>query len=173
VASLARPSVSLPSVTSASPTRTAARIDSLRRLQYLLDSAFRVPGTNFRFGWDPIIGLVPWVGDLLTAMMSCVIVFQAHQMRIPRVVQLRMVLNIVIDVVVGIVPFAGDIADVFWKSNTRNLALLERHVARPTPATPGDWLFVIAIVAVIVAVAVVPVLVMYWLLHAVLGRPLI
>jgi len=105
VASLARPSVSLPSVTSASPTRTAARIDSLRRLQYLLDSAFRVPGTNFRFGWDPIIGLVPWVGDLLTAMMSCVIVFQAHQMRIPRVVQLRMVLNIVIDVVVGIVPF--------------------------------------------------------------------
>jgi hypothetical protein len=149
------------------------RVQSLRKLQFFLDSAFRVPGTNFRFGWDPIIGLIPWVGDLLTAMMSCAIVIQAHQMRIPRVVQLRMLLNIAIDVVIGIVPFAGDIADVFWKSNARNLALRERQVARPTPATPGDWVFVVAVLAGVLAVAVVPVLVMYWLLHAVFGRPLI
>jgi len=149
------------------------RLESLRKFQYLLDSAFRVPGTSVRFGWDPIIGLIPWVGDLLTALMSCAIVIQAHQMRIPRIVQLRMLLNIAIDVVIGIVPFAGDIADVFWKSNARNLALLERHAARPAPATPGDWAFVVVIFAAIVAVAVVPVLVMYWLLHAVFGRPLI
>jgi hypothetical protein len=149
------------------------RLHSLRKLQYFLDSAFRVPGTNFRFGWDPIIGLIPWVGDLLTAMMSCAIVVQAHQMRMPRVVQLRMLLNVAIDVAIGIVPFAGDIADVFWKSNTKNLAMLERHAARPTPATAGDWVFVILILAAIVAVAVVPVLVMYWLLHAVFGRPLL
>jgi hypothetical protein len=162
-----------PSVSSVSSPAAAARVDSLRRLQYFLDSAFRVPGTNFRFGWDPIIGLIPWVGDLLTAMMSCVIVIQAHQMRIPRVVQLRMLLNIAIDVVLGIVPFAGDIADVFWKSNAKNLAMLERQAARPTPATAGDWVFVILILAAIVAVAVVPVLVMYWLLHVVFGRPLV
>jgi hypothetical protein len=151
----------------------AERVQSLRKLQYFLDSAFRVPGTNFRFGWDPIIGLIPWVGDLLTAVMSCAIVVQAHQMRMPRVVQLRMLLNVAIDVVLGIVPFAGDIADVFWKSNTKNLAMLERHVARPRPATAGDWVFVILVLAAIVAVAVVPVLVMYWLLHAVFGRPLL
>ena len=105
--------------------------------------------------------------------MSCVIVIQAHQMRIPRVVQLRMLLNVAVDVMLGVVPFAGDIADVFWKSNAKNLALLERQTVRTTPATAGDWAFVILVVASIVAVAVVPVLVMYWLLHAVLGRPLI
>jgi len=160
------PSVSL----GATPSE---RVQSLRKLQYFLDSAFRVPGTNIRFGWDPIIGLVPWVGDLVTAMMSGVIVVQAHQMRIPRVVQLRMLLNVAVDVMLGVVPFAGDIADVFWKSNAKNLALLERQAVRTTPATAGDWAFVILVVASIVAVAVVPVLVMYWLLHAVLGRPLI
>src|SRR6476646_460709 len=71
----------------------AERLESLRRLQNFLDNAFRVPGTNFRFGWDPIIGLIPWIGDLITAMMSCAIVIQAHQMRMPRVVQLRMLFN--------------------------------------------------------------------------------
>jgi Domain of unknown function (DUF4112) len=150
-----------------------ARLQSIRRLQAFLDEAFRVPGTNFRFGWDPIIGLIPWVGDLLTALMSCAIIFQAHQMRIPRVVQLRMLFNVIIDVVIGVVPFVGDVADVFWKSNAKNLAVLERHAARTTPATPADWAFVILIFAAVVAVAVVPVLVMYWLLHAVFGRPLI
>jgi hypothetical protein len=156
-----------------SSTPTEARLNSLRRLQYALDNAFRVPGTSFRFGWDPIIGLVPWVGDLLSALMSCAIVVQAHQMRVPRVVQLRMVLNIGIDVVLGIVPLVGDLADVFWKSNAKNMAILERHAAQPTPTTPGDWVFVALVLAAVVAVAAIPVLVMYWLLHAVLGRPLV
>ena len=69
------------------------RIEALRRLQWWLDEAFRVPGTSIRVGWDPIIGLVPWAGDLLTALLSCAIVFQAHQMRLPRIVQLRMLMR--------------------------------------------------------------------------------
>jgi hypothetical protein len=146
------------------------RLDSLRGLQRLLDEAFHVPGTNLRFGIDPIIGLVPWVGDVLTAVLSCAIVVQAHHMRLPRVVQMRMLLNIGIDVVIGVVPLVGDVADVFWKSNTMNMALLESHAAEVRPATAGDWLFVSGIILAIIAMAALPLIVMYWLLTLVMGR---
>ena len=142
------------------------RVDALRQLKRLLDEAFRVPGTNIRFGWDPIIGLVPWVGDALTAILSCAIIVQAHQMRLPKVVQLRMLLNVAIDVIVGVVPFVGDVADVFWKSNTRNFALLERHAAQAQPPTFGDWLFVAGVVLAVIAVAAIPLVVLYFLVHA-------
>jgi hypothetical protein len=142
-------------------------MSALRSLQRFLDDAFRVPGTSLRFGWDPIIGLVPWLGDVLTAVFSCAIVLQAHHMRVPRVVQMRMVLNVAIDVIAGALPFVGDVADVFWKSNARNFDLLERHAAQPQPATTGDWLFVIGLIAVIVLIAAVPLVMLYWVVHAV------
>src|SRR5262245_40076735 len=140
---------------------------ALRSLQRLLDDIFRVPGTDIRFGWDPIIGLVPWAGDVLTAIFSCAIILQAHQMRVPRVVQLRMVMNVAIDVMVGVIPLFGDIADVFWKSNTKNFELLERHAARAQPATRGDWLFVIGMIAAVALIAAVPLVMMYLLGYAV------
>jgi hypothetical protein len=92
------------------------RMRALRALERWLDEVFRVPGTNIRFGWDPVIGLVPWAGDLLTALLSCAIIVQAHQMRVPRIVQLRMVMNVAIDLLVGAVPVVGDVADVvlYW-----------------------------------------------------------
>jgi hypothetical protein len=155
------------------PVDPARRMQALREWQRFLDSAFRVPGTSFRFGWDPIIGLIPWAGDMLTAAMSCAIVMQAHRMRVSRVVQLRMLLNVGIDLVVGIVPFVGDVADVFWKSNSKNLALLERHAGQARPATTGDWMFVVGVIAGILLIAAVPVIVMYWVMHALLGRSLV
>jgi hypothetical protein len=140
------------------------RLRALRSMQWWLDEAFRVPGTSIRVGWDPIIGLVPWAGDLLTALLSCAIVLHAHQMRLPRIVQLRMLLNVAIDLLVGAIPLVGDAADVFWKSNSMNMALLDRHASRPRPASAGDRLFVAGILAAIVAVALVPLIVVYWLL---------
>ncbi len=142
------------------------RLTALRRLQFLLDDAFRLPGTTFRFGWDPIVGLVPWAGDALTAILSCAIVLQAHHMRLPRVVQLRMLLNIAIDFVVGVVPIVGDVADAFWKSNAKNMALLERHAAEVRPASAGDWLFVSAVIALVIAMALLPLALLYWIAHA-------
>jgi hypothetical protein len=141
------------------------RLSALRRLQFLLDDAFRLPGTTFRFGWDPIVGLVPWAGDALTAILSCAIVLQAHHMRLPRVVQLRMLLNIAIDFVVGVVPIVGDVADAFWKSNAKNMALLERHAAEVRPASAGDWLFVSAVIALVIAMALLPLVLVYWIVH--------
>ena len=86
------------------------RMIALRSLQRLLDDAFRVPGTTIRFGWDPLIGLVPWAGDVLTAVLSGAIILQAHHLGVPRVVQLRMIANVAIDVLVGAIPVIGDVA---------------------------------------------------------------
>jgi hypothetical protein len=102
-------------------------------------------------------------------------------MRLPRVVQLRMLLNVVIDVGVGAIPFIGDVADAFWKSNSKNMALLERHArlrspetvpsfgaqaGEAAPSTAGDWLVVAGIVTAVIAVALIPLIVMYLLVHA-------
>ena len=135
----------------------------LREIQRLLDEAFGIPGTRLRFGWDSLIGLVPWAGDLVTALMACAIIVQAHRVRVPRVVLLRMLLNVAIDLAIGLVPVFGDIADVFWKSNTKNMALLEAHVGAGRQASTGDWLFVAAILGAVLALASLPLVLFLWL----------
>ena len=138
---------------------------SLRRLQRLLDEAFRVPGTRIRFGWDAVVGLVPWAGDVLTALLGVAILVSAHRFRVPGIVQVRMLLNLAIDLAIGLVPFAGDVADVFWKANTKNMSLLERHAASPMPATASDWWYVAGLTALVFSMAALPLVVLYWLLR--------
>jgi hypothetical protein len=145
------------------------RLNKLRELQHLLDNAFRVPGTGLRFGWDPIISAVPWAGDVIAALMSCAIVVQAHHMRVPRVVQLRMLINTAIDMLMGAVPVIGDVADMFWKANAKNFSLLERHVLQAQPATSGDRLFVFGILIAVLAVALIPLVMMYWVIQLLVG----
>jgi Domain of unknown function (DUF4112) len=142
---------------------------ALRAMQRALDEAFRVPGTRIRFGWDAIVGLIPWAGDLVTAAMAGAIITHAHRVRVPKVVQARMLLNVAIDLLVGLVPFAGDVADVFWKSNTKNMALLERHAGRGSPASAGDWVFVTGIIGTIVVLAALPLIVIAWAFNQLLG----
>ena len=146
------------------------RLEALRSMKGWLDEAFRVPGTGIRFGWDPLIGLVPWAGDVLTALFACGIVLQAHHMRLPRVVQLRMLANVAIDLAVGAIPFVGDVADVFWKSNTKNFALLEAHAYEVRTPSSGDWLFVAGVIGAILAVALVPLVVVYWIGSVLISR---
>jgi hypothetical protein len=95
---------------------------------------------------------------------------EAHRLRLPRVVQLRMLFNIGIDVLVGLVPFIGDVADVFWKANAKNLDLLERH-ARGRSATAGDRAFAVVLVLAAVAIVALPLLMLLWLL-TLIGRSL-
>jgi hypothetical protein len=125
------------------------RIELLRRWSRLMDSAYRVPGTAIRFGWDPIVGLIPGVGDAATASFAVAVLYHAYRLGVPRVVLARMMLNTLIDLAAGLVPFAGDIADIAWKSNALNLALLERHERPGTEPSSGDWAVVLLAVVVI------------------------
>ena len=107
-----------------------SRIERLDRLSRLLDIAFVVPGTNIRFGVDAILGLIPVVGDWAGVALSSLVILEAARIGVPAGLLARMVGNVVIEGVVGSVPIAGDVFDVFWRANRRNLALLRRHLAR-------------------------------------------
>lgn len=142
----------------------ARTLAALRKWSVLLDSAFRVPGTNLTFGLDPILGLIPGLGDLTSPLFAALLLFHAVRMRIPRVVQLRMLVNAAIDALIGFVPVVGDLFDFGWKANVRNLALLERYAHPGSRATKGDWIFVFSIVGVLVAITVIPLAFAAWLL---------
>jgi uncharacterized protein DUF4112 len=119
----------------------------------LLDSKFRIPGTNIRFGIDPILSIVPGIGELASPMFTALLLTQALRQRVPAVVILRMVLNALIDAAVGAVPVAGTVADVFWRANKMNLALLEHHAGgRPLPRKSDYVVFwiIVALFGVVV-----------------------
>ena len=138
------------------------RLIALRRFAQLLDSAFVVPGTNYRVGLDPIVGLVPGLGDLVSPLFALGILWQARDLGIPRVVQLRMIVNVAVDGLVGAVPFIGDLFDFVWKANDRNMALLERHAAHERGPAAADWLFALIATLVVIAIAAIPFVIAAW-----------
>jgi hypothetical protein len=139
-------------------------LDALRRYAVLLDSQFRVPGTNIRFGLDAIVGLIPGLGDISTPLFAGLLLVQGVRMRLPLVVQARMVLNAAIDMAVGLVPVLGDLADIGFKANLRNLALLERHATRGVPPAKSDYIFVVVCLIVLAFVAIAPIVLLVWVL---------
>lgn len=141
----------------------AQRLSALRHGARLLDSAFVIPGLNVRIGLDPILGLIPGLGDLVSPIYTMAILAQARELGLPRVVQLRMILNVAIDALFGVFPVIGDLFDVAWKANDRNMALLERHAYEIARPAPGDWLFVGAAAVILAALAIVPPLLLAWL----------
>ncbi|MGB5704426.1 MAG: DUF4112 domain-containing protein [Polyangiales bacterium] len=126
------------------------------RLVTLLDDRFRIPGTDVRFGLDPIIGIIfPGIGDAVTGTGSIGLLTLAVRRGVPRVVLWRMVLNILIDLLFGSLPIIGDIFDVAFKANRRNLELINEHESPQSKATAWDYL----VVAIGVSVAIVSILV--------------
>lgn len=131
--------------------------DVLRRVQLVatvLDEAIRVPGTQFRIGIDPLVGLVPGLGDLLGGAASLYIILEAARAGAPPSVLLRMAANVGIDTVVGAIPVLGDIFDFGWKSNTRNARLLERHLEQPLATKRASTALIIGVLAGLALVAV-------------------
>ena len=146
------------------PPNSHTSLEPLRRWAVLLDSFFRVPGTNIRFGLDAIIGLVPGLGDMVAPVFTVAVLATGLKMRVPAVVQARMVLNAGIDMLMGLVPLFGDLADVAWKADLRNVALLERHAQPGVPPSRGDYWFVLVCVGLVLLIAAVPVVLLIWLL---------
>jgi hypothetical protein len=105
-----------------------ARLARLRRLAWLIDGAFRLPGTRFRFGLNSVIGLLPVGGDAVLGAMSLYIIYEAAQLGVPRAQLARMAANVGLEVVGGSVPILGDLFDMALKANLRNLAIIERHI---------------------------------------------
>ena len=108
-------------------------LSHLRKLATLMDRAFTLPGTKIQFGWDSILGIVPGLGDTAGLAVSGYIVAMARQLGAPGWMVGVMVWNIFIDWLIGLVPFLGDIFDVGWKANLRNIDLLEKHLQKRPP----------------------------------------
>jgi hypothetical protein len=133
-----------------------------------MDSAFRIPGLGVRFGFDALLGLLPGVGDVTTSIASLYILSAAHRYEAPRITLTRMALNILLETIIGAVPLLGDLFDVYWKSNQRNVELLRRHLAAP-PAVAhklqrSDRWFVIALIVGLIALMIGAAVAAYWIL---------
>lgn len=119
-------------------------VDHLAQLSFLLDRAFRVPGTQWRFGLDALIGLVPGLGDVVGSFAGMYGLWVARQLGAPMAVQARLVMNLAIDGAVGLVPFVGDLFDFAFKAHTRNHALLERWLHSPHQTRSSSWAVLVA-----------------------------
>jgi hypothetical protein len=108
----------------------AGRIARIDRLATLLDTRFAIPFTKIRFGADSLIGLAPGVGDAITTALALYIVYEAHRLGAPKTLLARMLGNVAIDGAVGIVPVAGDVFDVMFRANRRNVRILREHLDR-------------------------------------------
>ena len=142
------------------PDRSVSKLRQwAEHLVTLLDDRFRIPGTDFRFGLDPIIGILfPGVGDAVTCAGSVGLMALALRRGVPRVVLFRMILNILVDVVAGSLPIVGDIFDAAYKSNRRNLELIREHETPGSKATAMDYAIatlgiVLAVLSIIVPLA--------------------
>jgi C4-dicarboxylate transporter len=113
---------------------TQREIDRLETLAHVLDDVFRVPGTRIRFGLDGVIGLIPGVGDAATGALAAYLALRARQLGLPASVAVRMAANVGLDLAAGSIPVAGDLFDIAFKANRRNIELLKRELANRAPA---------------------------------------
>jgi hypothetical protein len=143
------------------------RDSTLQRLEYLLDEAFRIPGTEVRFGVDGVVGLIPGFGDVAAGLLSLVIPMAAWIRGVPYVTLARMAVNLGIGVLVGSIPLFGDIFDIAWKTNRRNFRLLQLHLHEPRRHTARDWIFLLGLAAALAIVFATPLVVLLWLLSVV------
>jgi hypothetical protein len=128
-----------------------------------LDDGIRVPFTDFRFGFDAILGLLPIAGDAATGLTSAAILGLALKQGVPTIILLRMVGNIAADVLLGMIPLVGDAFDLVFKSNRRNLDLIERFRDEDAEAGAADYLVVGLGLLLAVAMVALPLLVLLWL----------
>jgi hypothetical protein len=129
--------------------RRASLEPLFRWLALIMDEFLRFPGTKIRFGLDPIIGLLPGIGDVASAIISAVALVHAARYGVPKILLARMAVNILINELVGIIPGLGDAFSFWFKSNVRNYELLRRYAATPERSRRGDWIFLVAVLTLL------------------------
>ncbi len=123
--------------------------ESLETLSKYLDGLFHIPGVGWKFGLDSLLGLIPNVGDISTALVSFYILVAGVRYGVPKITLLRMAFNIGLDYVVGVIPFFGDAFDFFWRSNKQNMDLIRERGEGRGEGTASDWIFVIVMIVVL------------------------
>jgi len=153
------------------PVEIEKGLDDLSRY---LDGLFRIPGTDWRFGLDALIGLIPNVGDTLTSFASFYILVSGVRYGVPKITLLRMALNIGIDYLIGSIPFLGDAFDFFWKSNQRNMDLIRERATGKNAGTKSDYIFMFVLIGLLVLLLVGSIIasgvILYWIFTS---RPLV
>jgi hypothetical protein len=154
------------SVQSRGEAETRAR---LKQLAWILDSSIPIPGTRFTIGLDALIGLFPFLGDLVGVLLSSYILGEAARLGAPRSVLTRMAFNVGVEGVVGIVPFAGDVFDAAYKANQRNVRILEAWLEDPKREVRRSRLLGFGLVAGVVALLAGLGVVAYFTVQALAG----
>ena len=135
-----------------------------RFLAEWLDQRFTIPGTSIRIGLDPILGLIPGIGDMIANLAGSAILLIAAQYGLPKIVLLRMGLNVALNAMIGAIPVFGDVFSIWFRSNVKNAQLLERYVsAEGRASTSGTWLLVIAVIGGIIVLLIAILLATVWL----------
>ncbi|HXV67677.1 MAG TPA: DUF4112 domain-containing protein [Nitrospira sp.] len=148
------------------PLRDEARehlVEVADLLAKMLDTTVRIPGTSLYIGLDPLLGLIPGVGDALANLLGTIILGIATRLRLPRIVLARMSLNLLINGTVGAVPIAGDLFSVWFRSHARNAALLREAAEKPERETRPDWFYVGGIIGGTVLLVLLAIIFVVWL----------
>ena len=127
-----------------------AQVEPLFRwIALIMDNLLQVPGTKFRFGLDPLLGLLPGFGDTASAVLSAMALLQAARRGLPKIVLARMSLNILINEIIGIIPVVGDAFSFWFKSNARNYKILQTHAGASGKSRRSDWIFVVGVLFIL------------------------
>lgn len=131
-----------------------------------MDEVIRVPGTQFRFGLDPLLGLIPGIGDTSSALVSAFALVQAVRLGVPKVLLMRMALNILINEGIGVIPVVGDAFSFWFKSNARNYEIIKHHRLGTSAPKPTDWVFVIGILLLVFLIVCLGIAISFFILGA-------
>lgn len=155
------------------PDAKASTLKRLRQFSRLLDNAITIPGTQIGIGLDPILGLIPLGGDFLGVMFSSYIILEAARLGVSKATLGKMVLNVIIDSLVGAVPILGDFFDFAWRANTSNIKLLVDYLKFPSQQRSADKWFIFAVLVGLLLISIVlvalPVILIRMLWNALTG----
>lgn len=151
-----------PTLITATP-KELEQLEALKALAHVMDTAITIPGTNVRMGLDALLGLLPGIGDAISSAVGSYIILAAGKFGVPRPVIWRMVLNQTIDLVIGVIPFVGDLLDIGWKANVMNVALLEKSLNDPTAARRSSAGLLLSLVVLLLMLTAGTMALFWWL----------